>query len=265
VAPTLSIVLKVRSEEAMLPGCLRRLAFADEIVAAVDDRTDDRSVEILSAAGARVAEVRFEGFASLANTGIDMATGDWVFLLDADERVSRVLAAELRSAIQGPFDGLRVPVANYFHGRLMQYGGWQERPIRLWRRGMAHYGGALHERPRFSVHHPRIGDLQAPLVHFSHRSVTDNLAKSANYVEVQAQDLLASGAARVTSWQLCRTLIREIGFRLILRRGWRDGVVGVYEAFYWPFSHMCAQVRLWELQQSPQVEDTYRLLEDTTW
>ncbi|MHB8220908.1 MAG: glycosyltransferase family 2 protein [Acidimicrobiales bacterium] len=277
VTPTLSVVLKVRDEEAMLPGCLRRLAFADEVVAAVDDRTTDRSVEILTDAGVRVAMVPFEsadragesggdsGFARLANAAMALATGDWLFLLDADERVSRALAAEISSAITGPFDGLRVPIANYFHGRHMDYGAWQEHPLRLWRRGAARYAGALHERPVFSVDNPRLGDLVSPLSHFSHRSVLDNLEKSTNYVEVQARAQHASGAPPVTPWQLYRTLIREVGFRLVLRRGWRDGVVGVYEALYWPFSHMCAQARLWELQQVPPIDEQYRELEDSTW
>lgn len=69
----------------------------------------------------------------------------------------------------------------------------------------------------------------------------------------------------MTPWRLYRTLIREIGFRLVLRRGWRDGVAGVYESFYWPFSHMCAEARLWELQQRPAVEEQYQDLEESTW
>lgn len=261
---TLTVVLKIRNEEAMLPGCLRRLDFADEVVAAVDDRTDDRSVEILDAAGVLVTLVPFRGFADLANAGLDLATSDWVFLLDADERVSRSLASEIAVAIGGPFDGLRVPIANYFHGKLMERGGWQERPTRLWRRGAARYEGTLHERPVFAEDGARIGQLDSALAHFSHRSVTDNLTKSANYVEVQARALLDSGAPPVTGWQLYRTLIREIGFRLVLRQGWRDGVAGIYESLYWPFSHMCAQARLWELQQDPPIETVYERLEDTT-
>jgi glycosyltransferase involved in cell wall biosynthesis len=264
VTNSLTVVLKVRNEEAMLPGCLRRLDFADEVVAAVDDRTDDHSVEILEAAGVRVAMVPFRGFANLANAGIDLATSDWVFLIDADERVSHALAGEIAVAIEGPFDGLRVASANYFHGQLMQYGGWQERPTKLWRRGAARFEGALHERPVFTDGGARIGQLDAPLPHFSHRSVIDNLTKSANYVEVQARSLYDADAPAVTGWHLFRTLIREIGFRLVLRQGWRDGVVGIYESLYWPFSHMCAQARLWELQQQPPIETAYERLEDTT-
>jgi glycosyltransferase involved in cell wall biosynthesis len=265
VPPTLSIVLKARNEEAMIPGWLRRLDFADEIVAAVDDRSDDRTAELLVSAGVKVTTVRFEGFDALVNAAIDLATGDWVFLLDADERVSRLLAAEIRTAVDGPFDGLRVPTANYFHAQLMRFGGWQEHPVKLWRRGTARLAGTIHERACFLIENPRIGELQTPLAHLSHRSVIDNLTKSANYVEVQASALHAGGAPPVTRWSLCRTLIREIGFRLVLRRGWKDGVVGVYEACYWPLSNLCAQARLWELQQEPSIDDQYARLEDTTW
>jgi len=265
VPPTLSIVLKARNEEAMVPGWLRRLDFADEIVAAVDDRSDDRTAELLSSAGVKVTTVRFEGFDALANAAIDLASGDWVFLLDADERVSRLLAAEIRTAVGGPFDGLRVPMANYFHAQLMRFGGWQEHPVRLWRRETARLTGSIHERVSFFIENPRIGELKTPLAHLSHRSVTDNLVKSANYVEVQAGALYAEGAPPVTTWTLYRTLIREIGFRLVLRQGWKDGVAGVYEAFYWPLSNLCAQARLWELQQEPSIDEKYAGLEDTTW
>ncbi|MDA8147398.1 MAG: DUF190 domain-containing protein, partial [Actinomycetota bacterium] len=163
--PTLSIVLKARNEEAMIPGWLRRLDFADEIVAAVDDRSDDRTAELLVSAGVKVTTVRFEGFDALVNAAIDLATGDWVFLLDADERVSRLLAAEIRTAVDGPFDGLRVPTANYFHAQLMRFGGWQEHPVKLWRRGTARLAGTIHERACFLIENPRIGELQTPLAH----------------------------------------------------------------------------------------------------
>jgi hypothetical protein len=155
-------------------------------------------------------------------------------------------------------------MANYFHGTLMRGGGWQEKPIRVWRRNWASYPGAIHERPLFGDRTPRLGQLIAPLVHFSHRSVVDNLRKSANYVEIQANEMLP-GSRAVTPRRLYWTVLRELIFRLVWRSGWRDGVPGVAEAMYWPFSHMAAQVRLWELQQSPTMEEIYAELEDSTW
>ena len=252
----------------MLPGCLRRLGFADEIVAIVDDRTVDRSVEILTDAGAVLTIVNFDragGFGGLGNAGLDTATGDWIFLLDADERVSRALAGEVRRGYQRPLrrssSSDRELLPRPADG-LWRLAGAPDPTLAA---RVARNTGAIHDRPRFNVESPRIGDLNSPLHHFTHRTVIHNLAKSANYVEVQARALLASGAPPVTRWQLYRILIREVGFRLILRRGWRDGVAGVYEAFYWPFSHMCAQARLWELQRDLSVEAQYIELEDTTW
>jgi glycosyltransferase involved in cell wall biosynthesis len=261
---SISVVVAVRDEEAMLPGCLRRLSFADEVVVVVDDRTKDNTAELAASAGAVVLQETFRGFGELKNAGLSAATGDWVFVLDADERVSKALAHELSLKIDGPFDAFRVQMANYFHGALMRGGGWQERPTRVWRREWAKYPGAIHERPNFGHRQPRFGQLDPPLVHFSHRTIVDNLRKSANYVEIQAREMLPSGRA-VTPRHLYWILLRESLFRLVWRSGWRDGVPGVAESIYWPFSNMAAQVRLWELQQSPSIEEVYAELEDSTW
>lgn len=117
---SISVVVAVRDEEAMLPGCFRRLSFADQLVVVVDDRTRDRSAEIASSAGAVVVHEPFRGFGNLKNAGISRATGDWVFVLDADERVSKALAQELCEVVDGPFDALHVQMANYFLGTLMR-------------------------------------------------------------------------------------------------------------------------------------------------
>ncbi len=262
---TLTVVVAARDEEAMLPGCLRRLNFADEVIVAVDDRTVDGSAAVASAAGATVLRQHFMDFAQFKNAAIERATSDWVFVVDADERVSRALAAEIAVQLDGPADGMRVRMHNYFHGQLMRWGGWQERPLRLWRVGMARYSGEIHERPVFAGLEPRIIDLDSPLVHLSHRSVPDNLAKSMHYVEVDSRARLRRGDPPVTVRSMLWRVVREVGFRLILRRGWRDGPAGVYEALYWPLSHLSADMRLWELQQAPSVEERYGTLEDGTW
>jgi hypothetical protein len=94
--------------------------------------------------------------------------------------------------------------------------------------------------------------------------VLDNLRKSVNYVDIQAQELLKAGKPPVRPWRLYWSVLREVAFRLVWRAGWRDGVAGVAEALYWPFSHMAVQVRLWELQQNPTIEEQYEQLEETT-
>ena len=226
---SISVVVAVRDEEAMLPGCVRRLSFADQLVVVVDDRTQDGSAEIAASAGAVVLHETFRGFGNLKNAGMSRATCDWVFVLDADERVSRALAQELRQRVEGPFDAFRVQMANYFHGTLMRGGGWQERPIRVWRREWASYPGAIHERPDFGGRRPRLGQLDAPLVHFSHRTIVDNLRKSANYVEIQANEMLADSRSvtpRRLYWTLLARIALSSGLAVRMARRSSGGVRG---------------------------------------
>src|SRR4051794_38057801 len=95
----LSAVLAVRNEERMLEPGLRLLAFCDEIVVVVDDRTTDASEEVARRQTDKVFRERFEDFSQLKNAAIARASGDWLLLVDADERVTPALAAEIERTL----------------------------------------------------------------------------------------------------------------------------------------------------------------------
>lgn len=261
--PNLTVVVAVRDEASQLPGCLRRLSFADEIVVVVDDRTQDNSAEIAEQAGARVIYQAFAGFADLKNAGLAAANSDWTLVVDADERVGNALAVEIAAVLGGQYDAFEIPRINYFYGHEMRWGGWKERHIRLVRTGSAHYVGELHETFEFDVTSPRIGLLTSPLHHFTHRSIIDNLHKTATFGDVDAHERLTAKAERVTSAKLYLVVLREILHRLIVRQGWRDGVPGTVECLYQPLSLLASRARLWELQQSPSIDELYAQLEET--
>jgi glycosyltransferase involved in cell wall biosynthesis len=256
-----SVVVAVRDEASQLPGCLARLGFADEVVVVVDDRTTDQSAAIAEASGARVLHHRFDGFADLKNAGIDAANSEWLVVVDADERVGPSLAKEIRSVLDHDVDAFRIPRVNYFYGHRMRFGGWKEMHIRMVRRDAARYVGDLHETFSFAASPPRIATLSSPLHHFTHRSIIDNLHKTAVFGEVDASARLAEHAPAVTSFRLYFTVARELLYRLVLKQGWRDGVPGVIECLYQPLSVVSTRARLWELQQSPSIEERYLQLE----
>ena len=259
----LSVVIAARDEEDMLPGCLARLGFADQVVVALDDRTTDTSADISARFGATVVPVAFSGFASVKNAGMAAATGDWVLIVDADERVTDALAREVEAACRatGPEAAYRVPIENYFYGRRMRHGGWAtELPMRLFRRSGATYTGDVHEVLTIPPG-ATVGTLSSPLVHFSHRSIIDSLRKSSSYVDLEARAMLAQGAPKVTAWRAARAAGRELAWRGVRRSGWRDGVPGVIETIYQPLVALAVHVRLWELQQSPSVPEKYADLE----
>ena len=261
-AVTLSAVLAVRDEEEMLEGALRTLAFCDEIVVVVDDRTNDGTAEIARRHTDHVLVRPFTDFATARNAGIATAKGDWILHIDADERITPALADEIRAALDAGGDALayRFPTINFFWGRRMEYGGWARmNQARLVRRDHATYAGRVHEDT--SVPLDRIADLKGERWHFSHRSIEENLIKAIRYGRLEARDLYDKGAPRVTLLSFIRVMALEFGRRMVRRTGFRDGMPGIIEALFQPFALFCARVMLWELQQGDAIRRRYEELE----
>lgn len=85
---TISACLMVKNEEELLPDCLQSIRdWVDEIIV-VDTGSTDRTVEIAESYGARIFHQPWEGnFSKHRNFSIAQATSDWIFIIDADERI----------------------------------------------------------------------------------------------------------------------------------------------------------------------------------
>jgi len=124
---TLSVVLATHNEEENLPGCLDSVRnLADEIII-VDGSSMDRTVEIAKKYGAKIKiTTNKPNFHINKQMAIDMATGDWILQLDADEKVSPELVQEIKSEIRNPkseINGYWMPRKNWFLGRFLMKGG----------------------------------------------------------------------------------------------------------------------------------------------
>lgn len=190
----LSVALIARDEAHNLGACLAALRWADEIVV-VDNGSTDGTRDIARAAGARVIEAAdWPGFGPQKNRALDACTGDWVLAIDADERVTPALRAEIeRTLAQPAFDVYALPRRSTYAGRFMRHGGWwPDYVARLFRRGTARYSDArVHES---LVTDRPVGRLQEPLLHYSFRSLEDVLAKVNRYSTEGAAMLAARGA-----------------------------------------------------------------------
>jgi glycosyltransferase involved in cell wall biosynthesis len=257
-----SAVVAVRDEESMIEGALRTLTFCDEIVVVVDDRSTDRTEEIARRYTDAVLRVPFTGFAALKNAGVERARGEWIVFCDGDERVTPRLADELARAVAGGTDKLAFasPTINFFWGHRMEHGGWRESHVKLARRDHARHVGALHER--LDVPSDQIGWLSGERWHFSHRSIEDNLLKTANYGLIDATAKQQAGAPPVTAMSLLKIVALEFGRRMVRRAAWRDGMPGVIEALYQPLGVLCTRAMLWELQQGDAIRRAYDDLEE---
>lgn len=192
-APRLSVALITHNEAHNLGACLAGVRWADEIVV-VDNGSSDGTREIARAAGARVIETDdWPGFGAQKNRAIDACTGDWILALDADERVTPALRAEIERTLASPaHDVYAIPRRSTYAGRFIRHGGWwPDYVTRLFRRGAARYSDArVHESLVTSA---PVGRLVEPLVHYSFRSVEDVIAKMNRYSSEGAAMLVARG------------------------------------------------------------------------
>jgi glycosyltransferase involved in cell wall biosynthesis len=157
------------NESANLPGCLASIKGADEIVVVVDDRSEDDTAALARAAGAKVAERKFDSFDGQRNFAQTLAEGDWAFHLDADERFSPGLMASIRRHMElWPGAAGRVVRHNFAFGRRHRFGVLKpDRVTRLFPRGSVTWTGPIHERPAFE------GPVRPLSGHLDHLTFSD--------------------------------------------------------------------------------------------
>lgn len=242
----ISAVLIVRDEAYRLANCLESLRWTDEIVVVVDAATTDETAEIARGFTERVFERAFDDFSSMRTFGDDQATGDWILSVDADEIVTPALATEVRAVVAGQQAAFRIPHLDYMFGRWIRHGGWYPQyHLRLYRRGKARWGNAVHERVAVDG---GIGTLREPLLHFSHGRVSDFVAKLSRYTSVEAESAWAAGR-RTNPLRLLVEPPLYAGYKYFWQQGWRDGMHGLALALLMGAYRLVVHLKLWDLQQ----------------
>jgi glycosyltransferase involved in cell wall biosynthesis len=216
--PTLSIVIVTKNETLNIVDCIKSAQFADEVLV-LDSGSSDDTVKLAALTGARVIETDWPGFGPQKNRAIDASTGEWIFSLDADERITDTLKNEILIAINAnTYDVFDVPRRSLFVSRFMQYSGWRpDRTNRLFKRTAARFtDNQVHEHLKTNV---KVGHLTESIVHYSYRDVDTVLKKMNHYSSAGAQDLKAKGkqgslfsAMTHGVWAFIRTYIIKLGF-----------------------------------------------------
>jgi glycosyltransferase involved in cell wall biosynthesis len=241
----LTAIILTYNESRHVAACIETLRFADEVIV-FDSFSTDETVALAHAAGARVIQHAFADFASQRNAALNAvrSSADWVLFVDADERVTPALAAEVRRVIDAPtVAGYRIPRDNYLFGRLTRGAGWYpDYQTRLLRVGAAAFDPArqVHEVAQLQG---ELGTLENPFIHYNYESVSHFHDKQRRYTAYDARILYESGVRPKPQNYLLQPL-RQFWWRFIALKGYQDG---------WHGLRLCLLMAWYELRK-------YRLL-----
>lgn len=250
----LSVAIATFNEGKNIGDCLKSVkGIADEIVV-VDGRSGDNTAAIAKEAGARVIFAENNPMFHInKNMAIDNCSGDWVLLLDADERVSQELRLEIAETIrgEGTESAYWINRRNWFLGRFLKKGGvYPDSVIRLFRKGI----GRL---PELSVHEQvavdgKLGNLKHDLIHLADPNFQRYLIRAQRYTTQTSQTFAKRRKTATTAnllqfsifipfWVFCKIYFRH--------RGYADGFAGFVWALFSAFHYFYAFVKYWEKEE----------------
>src|SRR6185295_14215212 len=235
----LSVIIIAKNAESTVRRCLESVAWVDEIVV-VESGSADRTADICRELGAKVHQTPdWPGHGPQKNRALDLATGDWLFSLDADEWVTVELRAEIARAIAAPGDkvAFALPRRSSFCGRFMRHSGWWPDYVRrLFRRGTARFSNDEgHDR---LIVKGAVGRLSRPLHHETITSLDQLIDKMNAYSAMTARNLHQRGrsASIFTAlfhggWAFFRTYFLRAGF-LDGREGLMLAIANAENSYY---------------------------------
>ncbi len=242
----LTVVIPTLNEAAQIGEALDALRWADEIIVA-DGGSTDETVALARRHGASVIERAGQTIAGQRNAAIARARNEWVLAVDADERVTDALRAELAVVLAAPaHPAYRVRCQNIYLGRERTRGRWsRDWHTRLFRRDRRFVEDRVHERLEAV---PDVGTLRGCLRHVPYRDLTHHLQKMIVYARWGAQALQLRGR-RATAWDMLARPVWRFVRDYFVYRSFLDGSYGLVTSLLTALSAFLKYTYLWDLNR----------------
>jgi len=252
----LTALIIARNEEKMIQACLETLPFCQKIIL-LDDGSTDKTVSIAESYDCQVVSFAHESFAKLREKASSLVETDWLFYIDADERVTPALAKEILLHIEkADCQAMTMKRLNICYGQRFSFGNWQnDKVTRIFRKtSLLSWQGEIHESPIFKGKNI---DLQHEIIHLTHRNTQDNLRKSTDWTIKEATALSAATVKKISLATILRKGLMEFYRRAFKYQGYKDGMAGMIEALVQAMNRMIVYIQVWELQQKPSIKSKY--------
>ncbi|MCI0488317.1 MAG: glycosyltransferase family 2 protein [Blastocatellia bacterium] len=237
------------NEEHNLEAALKSLHWADEIIL-VDSESTDRTIEIARRFTDKIFVRPWPGYSAQKTFAAEQASYDWIFNLDADERVSDELAAELEKLKQGAEPdaaGFEMPRRTFYLGRWISHSGWYpDYKLRLYNRNAGRWrGDFVHESVEVEG---RVERLAGDILHYTVRNASDHHLRLDRYTTLAAREAHTQGK-RVSIASMFISPVTTFIRSYILRRGFLDGIPGLAIARFAAHYVFLKNLKLWEMNR----------------
>mgnify|MGYP001594427404 CR=1 FL=1 len=258
---TLSVIIIAGDvADEILPTLKGAKEFADEIIVVYNGSSGDgTTLKAVKPYATKIYQTNGHDFSKWRNQGAQLATSDWLFYLDSDERVTPALAEEIKKVINtSEFSAYEISRFEIFLGKHLSHWGdpWVLRLIK--KDKLDKWVGKLHEQPKISG---PIGKLKNQMVHLSHKNIDEKVANTLNWSKLEADMLLEAKHPQMVGWRFIRIILTEFSYRFFKQKLFMDGTEGMIEVIYQMFSRFITYVRLWEAQRKPSLKESYQKID----
>ena len=229
----LSVVIIAKNEEKFIGDAIKSAEFADEVLL-LDSGSTDGTRKIAKKLGVRVENQAWLGFGPQKNSAVDLATNDWVFVLDSDERIPPKLCSEIITTLKNPsFDGYFVARLNNFFGKdIKTCGLYPDYSVRLFNRNKGRFNDVpLHEIVEIEG---KVSKLKNHMIHLAYSNVDEFIEKQRYYAELSNKKKNIVKAVVSPCWKFFKIYFIKLGFL----DGWHGFIIAkVYAKFtFWKYS-----------------------------
>lgn len=261
---TLSVVISAYNEEKNIKDCLSSVLFANEIIV-INNSSTDTTEEIAKSFTKHVIQQKNDPLRIdlQKNTGFEKATKDWILSLDADERIPRELADEIKDLLRRDHTeevAFEIPRKNIIFGKWIEHSlWWPDYQLRLFQKGKGKFTSAtVHKAITIDG---KIGRLSNPMIHESYTSVTQYVQKmDLIYAENEANSLIKE-EKRLRPLDALSMPAHDFLKTYFLQKGYKDGLHGLVLSLLQAFYALLVFAKVWE-KQGFKEENSQNFLHD---
>ena len=247
----ISVVISAFNEEKMIEDCLKSAKLAADEIILVNNTSQDSTVKISKKYTDKIfTRPNDPVMLNISkNFGFSKATGDWIISLDADERITRQLAHEIKKAVLNKdYNGWEIPRKNIIFGKWIEHSiWWPDYNLRLFRKGFGKFA-EKHVHEKLDVI-GEVGKLENPMVHYNYQTVSQFIRKlDKTYTESETENYLASGK-KIYWFDAIRWPTNDFIKTFFFQKGYKDGLHGLVLSQLQAFYALIFFAKVWERKE----------------